>query len=329
MEREIARTIAKSLTQLMAPGGSPADQLRDLEERLADVMIEVIRDRLGQPLFPQPGESLAVSVMTPKIAALAFDRVYRIPILKPETVPEEIGFYCATPPEMGLWAAGLATLAAKEAAEQAGIDLGAAPSGPGNAAEEAKNLRFLCSQFSRDLGVVPTLFYHAQGACRREFPPGSRQVLAAAISEIAMVDESQLSWSQVLEFRRDTEARTKYRRVVRWIDDELGAASPEKVLDLIALRLDDYTWALKKHGIKTLLGVLSCLLDPKFLGTSSAAVATTGLMAGGAWAALAATSLAVGRAVLSFGTTYIDSLDERRRDNYEIAYIHEVRKTFA
>jgi hypothetical protein len=286
-------------------------------------LAEVIKERLGKPILPKRGESLAVSVLTPKTAALAFDRVYRIPIIAPEPVPEKVGFYCATPPEMGLWAAGLATLAA----EEVGIEIVRRDIGEKSAAEEEeKSLRFLVSQFSKDLGVAPTLFYHAAASCQREFPTGSRRVLAASISQIAMVDEKQLTWEQALEFRKDMDVRNKYRRVVRWIDDELRSKSPEEVRDLIALRLDDYEWALRKHGMKAAIGALSCLLDPKFLGATSATVAATGLIAGGAWAALAAATVAVGRAVLSFGTTYIDSLDERRRNNYEVAYVHEVRK---
>ena len=29
---------------------------------------------------------------------------------------------------------------------------------------------------------------------------------------------------------------------------------------------------------------------------------------------------------LSFGQSYIDSLDERRKDNYEVADIHDIKK---
>jgi hypothetical protein len=320
MELEMGRVLAQKLAKHMVPIDSPVDAQQELAERLTQCLAHVIKERLGQPIFPAPSESLAVSVRAPKTAALAFDRVYRVPIVGPENVPKEVGFYCATTPEMGLWASGLV----ESVAEMVGIDLNEGPSGP---EQEATNLRFLSSEFSKTLGVIPTVFYDTPVACRREFPIGSRQVLAAAVSQIAVVDENQLAWEQVIEFRQDGDVRKKYRRMVRWIDDELKSKSPEEVRDLIALRLDDYEWALKKHGIKTILGVISCVLDPKFLAASSVTVAATTHTAGNIWGALAGTTLAVGRMVLSFGTAYVDSLDERR--NYEVAYVYDVRRKFA
>jgi hypothetical protein len=150
--------------------------------------------------------------------------------------------------------------------------------------------------------------------------------LTAAISNIAMVDEKSLDWNQVIEFRKDADTRMKYRRLVRWIDNELKEKKPEEIEDLIALRLDDYQWALKKHGVKLSLGTLSCLLDPKFLGAVSATVAAAGFAGGGLWAALAGASLTVGQAVVTFGTQLVDTLDERRKDNYEVAYVHQLQK---
>jgi|SRR5215213_1230895 len=174
--------------------------------------------------------------------------------------------------------------------------------------------------------VAPTIFYHAKDSCKKEFPTGKHQVLTAAISNVAMVDETSLTWKQIIEFRKDIETRKKYRRFVRWIDTELKEKGPEEMEDLIAIRLDDYQWALKKHGVKVSLGTLSCLLDPKFLGAVSATVAAAAVAGGGVWAALAGASLTIGQTVVSFGTRLIDALDERRKENYEVAYIHELQK---
>ena len=74
------------------------------------------------------------------------------------------------------------------------------------------------------------------------------------------------------------------------------------------------------------MGSMSCLLDPKFLAGISAAVAATAVAGGATWAALAGASLSVGRALLSFGTAHIDGLEQRRKENYEIAYLHEVKR---
>lgn len=314
MERELVSIFLKHI-------GITADSTPDYE-KLVKSFASMIRERLGKPIYPKTNESLALSVMTPKTAALAFDKVYRIPVLI-DPVPEEIGFYCATPPEIGFWSIGLF----QRAAEEAGIDLEQAEGENQSSSEtEAQHLRLLCSEFQRQFQIAPTIFYHAQGSCKKEFPKGRNQILTAAISNIAMVDENSLDWQQIIEFRKDSETRKKYRRFVRWVDTEMKEKAPEEIEDLIAIRLDDYQWVLKKHGIKVSLGTLSCLLDPKFVGAVSATVAATAVAGGGVWAALAGASLAVGQAVVSFGTALIDGLDQRRKDNYEVAYIHEVHK---
>jgi len=46
-------------------------------------------------------------------------------------------------------------------------------------------------------------------------------ISSAAITDLDLVEETELSWDQVLEFRRDSDARLKYRRLVRWLDSEL------------------------------------------------------------------------------------------------------------
>jgi len=297
-------------------------------DKLLRSITNAFRERCGKPIYPNPGESLALSVMTPKTAALTFDKVYRIPILD-ESVPEELGFYCATKAEIAVVAMSLFVTAAQEAGIELNQDKGnqevsAEKKSP--AENEVQSLRLLCSQFQKEFQIAPTIFFNERGSCRNEFPIGKHQILTAAIPNIAMVDESSLTWEQVIEFRRDIDTRKKYRRLVRWVNTELKETAPEEIEDLIAIRLDDYQWALKKHGIKVSLGALSCLLDPKFLGVVSATVAATAVAGGGVWAALAGASLTVGQAAITFGTALIDGLDARRKDNYEVAYIHEIQK---
>jgi hypothetical protein len=312
MEREIVRTVLATLG-IVFPD----------HEKFVASLAEIVRERAGQPLLPKPGESLALSVMRPKTAALAFDRVWRLPGAT-DPMPEELGFYCATVPEIAGWAYVLLG----SCASNAGIDVPDFSAKPAIdiAANETDSLRLLCSEFGTTLGTTPTIFYEHSVRQRHDFPDGPCEILVAAISDCIVVDENALNWDQVLEFRRDADARAKYRRLVRWIDTELKTRSPGEIEDLLAIRLDDYQWAIKKHGLKALMGSLSCLLDPKFLGGVSAAVAATAVAGGAGWAALAGASLSVGRALLSFGTAYVDGVDERRKENYEIAYLYEVQR---
>ena len=319
-------------------------EIMDLENKLAEIIIKnlritdgsaealsreniagTIKERCGSPILPGPRESLAVSVMTPKTAALAFDRVYRNPLIIDNPVPEIVGFYFATPPEI----AWNAILLAGVVAYDMGLDFSdfdlsnvfKEDSG-GSVSAEKESLHFICSQFPRR----PTFFYNSQGTLCADFPTGRSEVLQAAMKEIALVREDELEWEQVLEFRKDAQARVKYRRFVRWIDTELKTASPDEVVEIMSVRLDDYEWALKKHGLQTFLGSLSCLLDLKFLTATSATIATSAVVGGSMLASLTGTSVIIGRSVLEFGTRLIDAHDSLRKENYELAYLHDVRK---
>lgn len=291
-------------------------------------MLETLRRRCGPTLIPHPNESLALSMMSPKTAALAYDKVYRLPILV-DPVPEEVGFYGGTLPEMVYCAFTLFI----EASREVGFTIegfgDTVPSAGEQSVNERRSLSTLTSDLASAIGRPPTIFYRTHQARETDFGVGAESMLMAAIRDIALVDESSLSWKQILEFRRDAEARTKYRRIVRWLDKELCSAEPAAVMDMIALRFDDYEWAIRKHGISTSLGVVSTLIDPKVIGAATAIAATTSVVGTTLWGALAGASIVVGKAVLTFGTTHIAELDRRRGSNYEVAYIHELRRDLA
>lgn len=301
-----------------------------VREELVASLGKTIQKRFCKPIYPQPGESLALSTMTPKTAALAFDKVHRNPCMN-IPVPEEIGFYCATMPEIIYNAFCVFLITAKQVGMASDlVDKYLDPCKKITVQEkiinERESLRLLCSEMWTNLGIVPTIIYHERASMQMEFPVGAHEILKSSISNVAMVDEASLTWDQVIEFRKDLEARKKYRRFVRWADSELRARSPQEVEDIVAKRLDGYEWSIKKHGVKASLGAISCLLDPKFIAGVSAATAATALATNGLWAALTAASLTIGKAVVSFGSEMIDGLDERHKDNYEVAYIYEVQK---
>src|ERR1019366_5297430 len=141
MERKIARHLLEFLDLQVET--APA------HEQLVTEFADTIRERCGKPLYPKPAESLAVSIMTPKTAALAFDRVYRVPILL-DPVPEELGFYCATVTEMVFWAGGLLALTAREmglAEERIERYFAKKLTTQEKAQNEIRTLRLLCSDF--------------------------------------------------------------------------------------------------------------------------------------------------------------------------------------
>jgi hypothetical protein len=73
--------------------------------------------------------------------------------------------------------------------------------------------------------------------------------------------EDKLTWEQVLEFRQDKTTKTKLDRLRRWFNIDLLKKSEEEIKNILGQKIDDYQWALKKHGIQTLIGG-STIMDP-------------------------------------------------------------------
>jgi len=320
MDRETARR----LLEWLSVDGSLHGETPEVHEKLLSMVTDVVERRCGKSISANGQDSLALTITRAKTAALAFDRVYRVPI-HIDPVPEQISFYGATEFEVCFWGAGLVALAARDMGVPTKVPLDKdqpdkrSPSGP------PPLLRELQSELTSTFRLAPTLLYSDAAACNSDYKQGSSEVIAAAISNIALVDENQLTWEQVLEFRKDAPARAKYRRLSRWVDAELVSKPPAQVLDEIAIRLDDYDWALTKHGIRCAVGSLSCLLDPKFAALLSATTVASIFTSGSPWGALLGISLAVGGSLVSFANSYVDSKDEIRANNFEVAYIHEVR----
>lgn len=128
--------------------------------------------------------------------------------------------------------------------------------------------------------------------------------------------EQTLKWEQVLELRKDKKAQQKLTRLRRWINTDFEFTSHSKAIDELTKRLDNYEWALKKHGIQTAVGGMTSIL-------SLAGSSTISLVSGNTYASLAA-GLTVGAGVIAWvGKRMIDKMELSRT---EVAYIHEVKK---
>jgi hypothetical protein len=289
-------------------------------EELVAELVKGIEARIGKPHLPVPGQSLAVAADTPKTAALFFDRVWMPPIVK-DDIPDSVRFWAASDEELSTMV--LAMFGKHD--EQLGAAIRSDPLTQGF----LRSFRSLTAPraFSEAVGrklnrpVVPV--YGSAEVYTKEYAPGSHEVLVAAITDLKLVDEASLAWKQVQEFREDAEAIAKLRRFRRWGDAEFARKDVGYIRDTIALRLDDYEWAIKKHGLATAVGTATDVLDPKFLaGVASVA---GGIALGGAalWAAVAAGGALIGKTALSLTTRRLE-LHDRVRSS-EVAVIHELK----
>ncbi|HYU31611.1 MAG TPA: hypothetical protein VEW48_05570 [Thermoanaerobaculia bacterium] len=86
---------------------------------------------------------------------------------------------------------------------------------------------------------------------KAQYREGDRSDIVQVLSTLPIPLEESLEWEQVLEFRADAGARTKYRAFVHWLDEKMAGRSISFIQDAIHIRHYEYKRALRKHGIRT------------------------------------------------------------------------------
>lgn len=186
--------------------------------------------------------------------------------------------------------------------------------------------RELCEDYARVTGASVTPLYSSGADRDKNHTPGSLAAITSVIEHVALVDEGSLTWEQVIEFRRDENARRAYFRFVHWLDSEFVGKPSAFVTDEVEARLDKYYWALKKHGLKTLIGVLERTLDARSILGSAASALTIELIAREPlMSLLGGIGLLVGNASIRLATCLMDRQDIVL-ENREIAYVHELKR---
>jgi hypothetical protein len=144
--------------------------------------------------------------------------------------------------------------------------------------------------------------------------------LQLCLEAVSMVDESKLSWEQVIEFRKDKGARNKLIRLRQWFSVDLIKKDHNETQAIIEKKLEEYKWALKKHGIQTFVGgltsVIPILVGPSFIQTFKSNQLEIAL--GG---------IALASGTIAWVTTKMIERQEIKRN--EIAYIYDVQKLTA
>ncbi|MCR5879011.1 hypothetical protein [Phenylobacterium sp. J367] len=206
-----------------------------------------------------------------KTAALYYDRVWQFPF---SDAPEDVGFYAASILEIiPAIIAALVDIKDPQKMNRAQDII----------FEEVPELQSLTG-FSRGppsrvisdfvrarCGRTVTPIYDSSEVAFSEFKRGSASALMTIVDGLEVIDEQNLSWEIVQEFRKDRRSKLALRRFRSWIESEFDGQPISFIQDTVAAKLDDYEWALKKHGISTVSGSISDLLDVRFLPAATAA----------------------------------------------------------
>ncbi len=123
---------------------------------------------------------------------------------------------------------------------------------------------------------VATLFPENESQ-NLSYQEGNKEIISLSMENLKIVDEEKLTWEQVLELRNDKQSKDKYKRFIHWLDKEMIGKSQSFIEDDISIKLEDYEGALKKHGIKTVIGTVKEMLNSKdFLAGTALASSAIG-----------------------------------------------------
>lgn len=179
-----------------------------------------------------------------------------------------------------------------------------------------------------NLGIKVIPIYSSTNEVRRFlFSVGRSIAYEAAMDKILLVSNEDVAWDQIMEFRKDEDAKKKYRSLRLWFEDGLKTESIGHATDVISKRIEDYEWAIKKHGLKTRTGALSKILSLKSIASIAAGAGLTSLVGGPVWSMIAAGSLISSKVILWIADRKIDR-EDIKHEFQDIAYLLDIQKKF-
>ena len=208
-------------------GPSAADEKVSREIAAA---LQPFLDQLAAVKFPAPGESAVVALACPKVAALCYDRVWSG---INTDVPPDVAFHGSTLFEAKLL---LFSALADEEVLLTEFDLDTAKTVAQSAQNSLRDLvaalpyalepldrihRAMCDAIAEKHQISAIPVFSSTDSKEAEYKSGDRSVVVAALRNVPVPVEQQLSWRQVTELRRDKEAKN---RVIICLTQYYGSA---------------------------------------------------------------------------------------------------------
>ena len=278
---------------------------KSIEDFISSIAEDIIKS--GRWL-PTKDESVAITHNKVKTAALCYDRIWA-PLIASEDklIPKSIRCWEVSPMKIVIMASAEKTTELLRRTFRPFV-------------------RSISKQFPTKSQISLVAIYGSVNERDREYLEGDRKVVVATLADLKVVDERQLTWEEVLEFRADEENRQKYKRFLHWLDKEMLGKSQAFIEDEISIRLEDYKQAIKKHGIKTVIGTVEEALDGKYL-LGASGVASSFTLAGHPVLGMLAAGLLIGGKIrVKLMQTNLDFDDVERGPNSEISWVYEAKK---
>jgi hypothetical protein len=176
----------------------------------------------------------------------------------------------------------------------------------------------IASSIAQSSGVKATLVFASEALRDRNYKPGDLGAVIAVLTELELPLEDRLEWEQIGELRTDKNACNSIRQLRHWLDKDMVGKGTNYIADHIAISIDNYRSAIRKHGIVTGLSALS--------GTFSAIGVPTLLdhLAAQPWYMLLAEGLAIGGGITA--KVFQQYLTKRLEMPDEISLVCELQK---
>jgi hypothetical protein len=183
--------------------------------------------------------------------------------------------------------------------------------------------RDIAASFSKQHGTTITPVFFNKKVRDLQYLEGNKNVIVTTINNLNIVDEEELTWDQVFNFRKDKESQLSYKRLQHWLDTNMIGKSQTYVEDDINLKLYNYKKALDKHGIKTVIGTIEETLDSKFLiGTSIASSLPFALDS--KLGILVGAGLVIGNIIIKLTKNRLEYNEIEQGPNSEISYLYKI-----
>jgi len=141
--------------------------------------------------------------------------------------------------------------------------------------------------------------------------------LEVCIKNICIAIEEELNWKQVIEIRKDKKSLNCIRRLKKWINYEFNNKTENEIIESLLKNIDEYNFAMKKHGVLTIIGSLSTILAstasllPAFVCSPIEIISV---------------SLAISAGILTFTSQQAAEYFEKKRE--PIAFLYNINNMF-
>lgn len=149
-----------------------------------------------------------------------------------------------------------------------------------------------------------------------KIPKREVNAIVATIKSIPVIIEDDLSWNQVKDIRRDKKAIRALRRFRTWASQELEGKSQNEIEDILGKELDDYKYALNKHGVLTTVGGFTTVLS--MASTIAGAIGANE----GSQLQIVAAGFSISAGIITFSAQQLYEYFDTRRQ--PLAYLYDI-----